>query len=285
MYLSSGQGRTGDSALGNQDEIDLEFKGNEPTRVQSNVFFNGEENLQVGAFFSLSVTGWSLPVRLSVLAGWTDGWMHGFDCGKALTDGPISSYATDAGAGLRLVGGRAPLRHRVGRQQGYVRVGGRLGAVYTCTYKERCMASSTRASTLAPPLSPIHTTTNRRPPVNFNIDGNPVRSVPLYRPLQDMQLHLSVWTTTGAFGWCIFVSLCLCVFVFGPTRVQVQRFRERERGTYSSGRATTDPVLPSYPPGGWPGLIRWGGYTNWGSRGNAPVEAIVEFISYPDKAY
>lgn len=47
VYLSSGQGRTGDSSLGNQDEIDLEFKGNEPTRVQSNVFFNGQENLSV----------------------------------------------------------------------------------------------------------------------------------------------------------------------------------------------------------------------------------------------
>jgi len=51
VYLSSGDGRTGDSTLGTQDEIDLEFKGNEPTRVQSNVFFNGQENLSVRGFF------------------------------------------------------------------------------------------------------------------------------------------------------------------------------------------------------------------------------------------
>lgn len=34
-------------------------------------------------------------------------------------------------------------------------------------------------------------------PVNFYIDGKLRRTVDLYRPLQDMQLHLSVWTTTG----------------------------------------------------------------------------------------
>lgn len=47
VYLSSGEGRVNDQTTGNQDEIDLEFKGNDPTRVQSNVFFDGQENLEV----------------------------------------------------------------------------------------------------------------------------------------------------------------------------------------------------------------------------------------------
>lgn len=33
LYLASGDGRTGDSNLGSQDEIDFEFKGNAPTMV------------------------------------------------------------------------------------------------------------------------------------------------------------------------------------------------------------------------------------------------------------
>lgn len=82
MYLSSGQGRTGDSALGNQDEIDLEFKGNEPMRVQSNVFFNGQENLQVRvSLYLLSGTGWLVAACLPVCLCRPDG----FDCGEART--------------------------------------------------------------------------------------------------------------------------------------------------------------------------------------------------------
>lgn len=34
IYLASGQGRTGDSSTGSQDEIDFEVKGNEPNMVR-----------------------------------------------------------------------------------------------------------------------------------------------------------------------------------------------------------------------------------------------------------
>lgn len=43
-------------------------------------------------------------------------------------------------------------------------------------------------------ISPRHHTMA----VNFHIDGELRQTVDLYRPLQPMQLHLSVWTTTGA---------------------------------------------------------------------------------------
>jgi hypothetical protein len=47
IYLASGDGRKGDAELGDQDEIDFEFKGNEPMSVQTNVFLNGVEDLKV----------------------------------------------------------------------------------------------------------------------------------------------------------------------------------------------------------------------------------------------
>ena len=47
IYLASGDGRKGDEALGDQDEIDFEFKGNEPNMVQTNVFLGGEEDLKI----------------------------------------------------------------------------------------------------------------------------------------------------------------------------------------------------------------------------------------------
>jgi len=47
IYLASGDGRKGDEQLGDQDEIDLEFKGNEPMTVQTNVFLSGQEDLKV----------------------------------------------------------------------------------------------------------------------------------------------------------------------------------------------------------------------------------------------
>lgn len=137
VYFASGNGRTGDSALGNQDEIDLEFKGNDPTRVQTNVFMNGQENLQM--------------VDL------------GYD---SSSDEHLYAVEWDNQA------------------------------------------------------------------VKFMVDGREARSVSLTRPLQNMQLHLSVWTTTG----------------------------------------------------GWPGLIQWGGYPNWGARGNQPVETILEITEYPTQS-
>jgi len=45
IYLSSAEGRKGEGALGNQDEIDFEFKGNTPNAVQTNVLMNGQEDL------------------------------------------------------------------------------------------------------------------------------------------------------------------------------------------------------------------------------------------------
>lgn len=33
--------------LGDQDEIDIEFRGNHPHTIQTNVFLNGEEDLKV----------------------------------------------------------------------------------------------------------------------------------------------------------------------------------------------------------------------------------------------
>ena len=47
IYLASGEGRKGDEQLGDQDEIDFEFKGNEPMSVQTNVFLNGQEDLKI----------------------------------------------------------------------------------------------------------------------------------------------------------------------------------------------------------------------------------------------
>lgn len=47
MYVSSGQGRRGDAGGASQDEIDLEWKGNDPSNVQTNVFVDGQEDIQV----------------------------------------------------------------------------------------------------------------------------------------------------------------------------------------------------------------------------------------------
>ena len=47
IYLASGEGRKGDEELGDQDEIDFEFKGNEPMTVQTNVFLSGQEDLKI----------------------------------------------------------------------------------------------------------------------------------------------------------------------------------------------------------------------------------------------
>lgn len=47
VYAASDSGRTSDEAIGTQDEIDLEFKGNDPYRVQTNVFLAGAEDLQL----------------------------------------------------------------------------------------------------------------------------------------------------------------------------------------------------------------------------------------------
>jgi beta-glucanase (GH16 family) len=47
IYLASGDGRKGDAELGDQDEIDFEFKGNEPNMVQTNVFLSGQEDLKI----------------------------------------------------------------------------------------------------------------------------------------------------------------------------------------------------------------------------------------------
>jgi len=47
IYLASGDGRKGDEELGDQDEIDFEFKGNKPMEVQTNVFLSGVEDLKV----------------------------------------------------------------------------------------------------------------------------------------------------------------------------------------------------------------------------------------------
>lgn len=59
VYLSNGDGRHDDNNLGNQDEIDFEFKGNDPTRVQTNVFLNGQEQLEVTA---IDMTYLTIPV-------------------------------------------------------------------------------------------------------------------------------------------------------------------------------------------------------------------------------
>lgn len=47
IYLSSGGGRKDDQTLGKQDEIDLEWKGNTPDKVQTNVFLTGVEDLML----------------------------------------------------------------------------------------------------------------------------------------------------------------------------------------------------------------------------------------------
>lgn len=47
FYLASGDGRSSDEAIGTQDELDFEIKGNTPNEVQTNVFMDGEESNQV----------------------------------------------------------------------------------------------------------------------------------------------------------------------------------------------------------------------------------------------
>jgi len=44
FYLASGDGRSSDEAIGTQDELDFEIKGNTPNEVQTNVFMDGEES-------------------------------------------------------------------------------------------------------------------------------------------------------------------------------------------------------------------------------------------------
>jgi len=135
VYLASADGRTSDQATGNQDELDFEFKGNEPTMVQTNVFQGGAEDLKM------------IPV--------------GGDSSAA-----FHSYA-------------------------------------------------------------VEWDNNH---VAFFIDGKQVRNNVLTRPLQPMKLAISLWTTTG----------------------------------------------------GWPGLIKWAGPTDWNNRGNAPVTAEFQVLQLPN---
>lgn len=44
---ASGKGRTGDSSPGEQDEIDIEWKGNTPQQLQTNVFLAGADEAKV----------------------------------------------------------------------------------------------------------------------------------------------------------------------------------------------------------------------------------------------
>ena len=47
LYLASGDGRVSDQETGKQDEIDFEFLGNNPTKVQTNVFMAGDESAEL----------------------------------------------------------------------------------------------------------------------------------------------------------------------------------------------------------------------------------------------
>lgn len=134
IYLASGEGRTNDVDLGDQDELDFEFLGNHPNEVQTNIFVNGQESLR---------------------------WL------------PIANHA----------------------QQFHE---------YTLEWDAQHIA--------------------------FYIDNEQVRYQQLYAPLKPMNLVISVWTTTG----------------------------------------------------GWPGLIQWGGATNWGYRGNQPAVAEFEVMELPN---
>ena len=134
IYLASGEGRTNDYDLGDQDELDFEFLGNHPNEVQTNIFVNGNENLR---------------------------WL------------PVANHANQF--------------HE-----------------YTLEWDDNHVA--------------------------FYMDNQQVRYQRLYQPLKPMNLVISVWTTTG----------------------------------------------------GWPGLIQWGGATNWGYRGNRPAIAEFEVIELPN---
>jgi len=133
IYLASGEGRTNDYDLGDQDELDFEFLGNHPNEVQTNIFVGGDENLR---------------------------WL------------PVANHAN--------------MFHE-----------------YTLEWDDNHVA--------------------------FFIDNQQVRYQRLYQPLKPMNLVISVWTTTG----------------------------------------------------GWPGLIQWGGATNWGYRGNRPAVAEFEILELP----
>lgn len=65
VYLASGEGRTGDDAMGSQDELDFEFKGNDPFNVQTNVFVDGKEDLQ-----NIAVGGDSSQTEHSYAVEW-----------------------------------------------------------------------------------------------------------------------------------------------------------------------------------------------------------------------
>jgi hypothetical protein len=82
IYLASGNGRHGDAATGTQDEIDLEWKGNAPTMVQTNVFLDGQEDLQVRVFFAVSCVFHEIHIYLCVVETNTPRWPpHAEICG------------------------------------------------------------------------------------------------------------------------------------------------------------------------------------------------------------
>ncbi len=134
VYLSSGEGRKGDESLGDQDEIDMEWKGNDAYAAQSNVFFDGQESLET----------------------------------------------------FNLGGDTSQAEH-----------------MYAVEWDDSHVA--------------------------FFVDGAQCRYVQLFRPLKPMKLHLSLWTTSN----------------------------------------------------GWPGLIQWGGATEWGARGHEPIDVTFELTSFP----
>lgn len=47
VYLASEKGKNSETGMSTQDEIDLEWKGNTPQEVQTNVFVLGQDQPQV----------------------------------------------------------------------------------------------------------------------------------------------------------------------------------------------------------------------------------------------
>lgn len=134
VYLVSDNDSLNDENTSTQDEIDLEFRGNEPTKVVTNVYLGGEEALEV------------------------------VDVGTN-TSAAVHSY--------------------------------------TVHWNDKL--------------------------VFFYIDGKQVRVKGIERPLRPLRIVISVWTTQG----------------------------------------------------GWPGLLEWGGDTDWSVRGNKPCTAEFDLVALP----
>lgn len=169
MYLASEKGKNSETGMSTQDEIDLEWKGNTPQEVQTNVFVLGQDQPQVRhldtSCLLFYVAGGrqpfpSLAARLWCLSTY------------ALPPTPFS-FLTPSMLCLSLQW----------KLTSFAR---------SCTRPQVSDLGFDTSTTDA-----IYTIDWDATTVRMSVNGQLIRTIQLWRPLRPMQLTMSVWTTMG----------------------------------------------------------------------------------------